>query len=284
MYPGRFIGNGGEANSMGEEGVVTMNGRPVLGTLLDPSGDTHARELSFALARDEGAPVRFLSPLQAPDAAAQHAASAPTGGPPVRFGPTDDSLSPGRAPDAVVAQEAATTAAGVVTIERPASESSGAGIRRGVTDRIVASAPTDAVVANGRGDLSDLASILVPVAGGPHTELAVETARALANHTDAWVELFTVVPENPTADERSAGADCLATARQSLGPFEQFDTWLYEHDDPAMAIAEQSDYYDAVVMGAPTKGRIRRTVFGSTADSVDRTVDIPVVTAVSDDA
>ncbi|MFB6221007.1 MAG: universal stress protein [Halolamina sp.] len=50
-----------------------------------------------------------------------------------------------------------------------------------------------------------------------------------------------------------------------------------------MAIAEQSAYYDAVVMGAPTKGRIRRTVFGSTADCVDRSVDIPVVTVVSGD-
>lgn len=269
---------------MGEEGVATMNGRPVLGTLLDPSGDAQARELSFALARDEGAPVRFLSPLRAPDAATQQAASAPANGPPVRFGPTNDGPQSGRSPDAVVAQEAATTAAGVVTVERPASESPGAGIRRGVTDRIVANAPTDTVVANGHGDLSDLASILVPVAGGPHTELAVETARALARHTDAWVELFTVIPEEPTADERSTGADHLATARQSLGGFEQFDTWLYEHGDPAMAIAEQSDYYDAVVMGAPTKGRIRRTVFGSTADSVDRSVDIPVITAVSGDA
>jgi nucleotide-binding universal stress UspA family protein len=268
---------------MGEEGVATMDGRPVLGTLLDPSGDAQARELSFALARDDDAPVRFLSPLRSPEATTQQAASAPANGPPVRFGPTDDSPSSGQSPDAVVAQEAATTAAGVVTIERPASESPGAGIRRGVTDRIVASAPTDAVVANGRGDLSDLASILVPVAGGPNTGLAVQTARALARHTNAWVELFNVVPENPTADERSMGADHLATARQSLGCFEQFDTWLYEGGDPAMAIAEQSNYYDAVVMGAPTKGRIRRTVFGSTADSVDRSVDIPVITAVSGD-
>lgn len=269
---------------MGEEGVVTMSGRPVLGTLLDPSGDAQARELSLALARDEDAPVRFLSPLRAPDAAAQQAASVSANGPPVRFGPADDSPRSGRSPGDIVAQEAAATSAGVVTVERPASESPGAGIRRGITDRIVASTPTDAVVANGHGDLDDLASILVPVAGGPHTELTVETARALANHTNAWVELFTVVPENPTADERSTGAEYLATARQSLGTFEEFDTWLYEHDDPAMAIAEQSDYYDAVVMGAPTKGRIRRTVFGSTPDSVDQSVDIPVITAVSGDA
>ncbi|AEN04578.1 UspA domain-containing protein [halophilic archaeon DL31] len=269
---------------MSEEGIVRMDGRPVLGTLLDPAGDAQARELSFALARDNDAPVRFLSPLRAPDASVQQAASAPANGPPVRFTSTDGTEQSGRSPDAIVAQEAASASAGVVAIERPASESPGAGIRRGVTDRIVANAPTDTVVANGKGDLSELASILVPVAGGPHTELAVETARALATHTDAWVELFTVIPENPTAEERSAGAEHLTTARKSLGGFEKSDTWLYEHDDPAMAIAEQSNYYDAVVMGAPTKGRLRRMVFGSTADSVDRSVDIPVITAVSGDA
>jgi nucleotide-binding universal stress UspA family protein len=271
---------------MGEEGIATMDGRPVLGTLLDPSGDAQARELSFALARHEGAPVRFLSPLRAPDATSQRAApaSGQGNGPPVRFARAESKAGTGRSPGAVVAEEAAEASAGVVTVERPASESPGGGLRRGVTDRIVANSPTDTVVANGTGDLRDLASILVPVAGGPHTGLAVEVACALAKHTDAWVELFTVIPENPSADDRSAGAECLARARQQLETFERFDTWLYEDDDPAMAIAEQSDYYDAVVMGAPTKGRIRRIVFGSTADCVDRSVDIPVVTAVSGDA
>lgn len=272
---------------MGEDGIATMNGRPVLGTLLDPTGDTQVRELSLALARKKGAPVRFLSPHRTPDATAQQTAAASasvsTNGPPVRFASVETADQVGRPPEAIVAEEAAEASAGIVTVERPASESPGWGIRRGLTDRIVANAPTDAVVASGRGDLSELASILVPVAGGPHSGLAVEVACALAEHTDAWVELFTVIPENPTADERTAGAEHLARARQSADGFENLDTWLYEDDDPAMAIAEQSEYYDAVVMGAPTKGRISRTIFGSTADSVDRSVKIPVITAVSAD-
>lgn len=270
---------------MGEDGIATMDGQPVLGTLLDPSGDSQARELSFALARHEGAPVRFLSPHNGPEATAQQATSgsAPANGPPVRVAHAESEARAGRSADTVVAEEATAAGAGVVVVERPASESPGVGIRRGTTDRIVATAPTDTVVANGHGDLSDLASILVPIAGGPNSELAVEVACALAEHTDAWVELFTVIPAEPTAEERSQGAECLAAGRQAADEFENLDTWLYEDDDPAMAIAEQSAYYDAVVMGAPTKGRIRRTVFGSTPDSVDRCVDIPVITVVSGD-
>ncbi|MFW5948963.1 MAG: universal stress protein [Halolamina sp.] len=267
---------------MGEDGIVAPNGRPVLGTLLDPCGDTQARELSFALARDAEAPVRFLSPLQAPDAqAATVASAAPADGPPVRFASTETATGTGRSAADVVAQEAADVSADVVTVERPPSESPGAGIRRETTDRIVANSPTDTVVANGCGELEDLASILVPVTGGPNTELTVRVARVLAEHTGAWVELFTVVPEDADADRRSAGAEHLATARRLLGEFEEFDTWLYESADPAAAIAEQSAYYDAIVMGAPTKGRLKRIVFGSTADSVDESVDIPVITATS---
>lgn len=265
---------------MGEDGKTTPNGRPVLGTLLDPAGDEQARELSFALAREAGAPVRLVSPLRAPDASRSQATTAPADGPPVRFAGTESAGS-GRSPAEVVAGEAVDATADVVTVERPASESSGAGIRRGTTDRIVANAPTDAVVANGCGDLDELASILVPVTGGPHTELTVRVARALAEHENAWIELFTVVPEDAEADRRSEGAEHLAEARRYLGEFEEFDTWLYEAEDPAAAIVEQSAYYDAIVMGAPTKSRLERVVFGSTLDSVDESVDIPVVTAVS---
>ncbi|MBP1987074.1 universal stress protein [Halolamina salifodinae] len=264
---------------MGEDGVATPNGRPVLGTLLDPSGDTQARELSLALARSAGAPVRFLSPLRAPDT--QCATAAPANGPPVRIASTETAEQAGQSAAAVVCEEAAEVDADVITVERPPSESPGAGIRRGTTDRIVANSPVDTVVANGCGELDDLASILVPVAGGPHTELTVRVARALAAHTDAWIELFTVVPKNPSAERRSGGAEHLAAARRFLDGFESFDTWLYEADDPATAIAEQSTYYDAIVMGAPTKGRLERMVFGSTPDSVDESVDIPVVTATS---
>ncbi|WP_049980302.1 universal stress protein [Halolamina rubra] len=265
---------------MGEDGTVARNGRPVLGTLLDPTEDTQARELSFALAREADRPVRLLSPGQAPETGGSTTAAS-ADGPPVQFACTESAVATARSPADIVAQEAVEAGADVVAVERPSTESSGAGLRRETTDRIVANSPIDTVVANGNGELDDLASILVPVAGGPHTELTVRAARALAVRENAWIELFTVVPPDADADRRSAAASDLAAARQYLGEFEEFDTWLYEAEDPASAIAEQSAYYDAIVMGAPTKGRLKRVVFGSTADSVEESVDIPVITATS---
>ena len=137
------------------------------------------------------------------------------------------------------------------------------------------------MLANGTGELDGLASILVPVTGGPNTELTVRVARALAEHENAWIELFTVVPADADAEQRSEGAEHLAAARRFLGEFEEFDTWLYEADDPTAAIAEQSAYYDAIVIGAPTESRLERVLFGSMPDSVDERVDIPVVMAAS---
>ncbi|GAB7013440.1 hypothetical protein JCM18549_17110 [Halolamina salina] len=264
---------------MAEDG--TPDGRPVLGTLLDPAGDTQARELSFALAREAGTPVRLLAPQRAPDAQTAPVPATSADGPPVQFTCTESAGGAGRSPADAVAEEAAEVDADVVVLERPASESSGVGIRRGTTDRIVANSPTDTVLANGTGELDDLASILVPVTGGPNTELTVRVARALAEHENAWIELFTVVPADADAAQRSEGAEHLAEARRYLGDFEEFDTWLYEADDPTAAIAEQSAYYDAIVIGAPTKSRLERVLFGSMPDSVDERVDIPVVMAAS---
>lgn len=267
---------------MGEDGTGDRSGRPVLGTLLDPVEDEQARTLSYALAADADAPVRFLSPLQGVESVSRRTAQATPTGQTVQFaGPDGGADAWGNSPAAQVATEVTTEGASVVVLQRPASESPGVGLRRATTDRIVANAPTDVVMANGSGDLDSLASILVPVAGGPHTDLAVRAGRALARHTDAWLELFHVVPEDADPATRDRAEKCLADAETGLQGFERYDTWCYEAPDPATAIAEQSRYYDAVVMGAPAKGRIRRLVFGSTVDAVDERVEVPIVTAVS---
>lgn len=267
---------------MGVDATGDRSGNAVLGTLLDPNTDGQTRTLSYALAADADAPVRFLSPLTESEGVSQRAVQATPNGQSVQFAGSDGRTDAiGYSPADRVATEAADSDADVVVLQRPLSESSGVGIRRATTERIVANAPTDVVMANGCGDIDSLASILVPVAGGPHTDLAVRTARALATHTDAWLELFHVIPEDADQEVRTHAEDCLSTAETGLAGFDQYDTWCYEAEDPAAAIAEQSTYYDAVVMGAPTKGRIRRLVFGSTVDAVDERVEVPIVTAVS---
>jgi nucleotide-binding universal stress UspA family protein len=266
---------------MNEDGHSVQAGRPVVGTLLNPSGDTQARRLASALAADADSRVRLVTmdDEEAPD---RRVVEVGAEGATVRL-PQRASGSPTTGADSVerVVAEATAADADVVTLQRATAESGSGVLRRATTDRLVASLETDIVVANGAGSLESLASILVPVAGGRHTDLAVRTARALGRQTGAWVELFHVVPEGTGTDTRLRGEACLAEAQTGLADFDQHDTWLYEGSDPASAIAEQSRYYDAVVMGAPEMGRIRRMVFGSTLDAVDERVDVPIVTAIS---
>ncbi|OYR57090.1 universal stress protein [Halorubrum halodurans] len=171
-----------------------------------------------------------------------------------------------------------------------------------------------------RADRPDrIASILVAVGPGPHSGATVDLARALAEVTDAWLELFHVVPSEDALDGETGedaagnGADAaepagagsdgrnapdatataadgdattgdplLAAASDRLGGFERVDRWLVEGRTAAGAVVEQSPYYDLVVVGTPTTGTVGRFVFGSTTDTVVDESAVPVVVVEAD--
>ena len=138
-----------------------------------------------------------------------------------------------------------------------------------------------------------LSSILVAVGPGAHTGATVDVAKAIAEATDAWLELFHVVPSDAAlADDEHASDDggseseteyagrgerLLSAAENRLGGFDRSDRWLVEDHTAAGAIVEQSPYYDLVVMGATTTGTVGRFVFGSTTDTVVDAAEVPVV-------
>ena len=97
---------------------------------------------------------------------------------------------------------------------------------------------TDVLTVDDRGRADTIASILVPIAGGRHSQLAVEAAAAIADANDAAVDLFHVVEAD---DERSheRGEQLLATAATTLGDLAEVDTWLYEAPSAAEAITNR---------------------------------------------
>ncbi|WP_227354483.1 universal stress protein [Haladaptatus salinisoli] len=139
---------------------------------------------------------------------------------------------------------------------------------RPASARVAGNADSDIVTVGGKHASSTLSSVLVPVAGGPHSGLAVDVARSIAEVRGAWIELLHVVEEGSGDRERDDAEEYVAAARERLGEFEEVDSWVLEADDPADAIVEQSRYYDATVMGAPRKNRLREFVFGSTTGEV----------------
>lgn len=140
-------------------------------------------------------------------------------------------------------------------------------IRRELGERVARATGTDVLAVAGAG-VPAPASVLVPVAGGPHSRLAARAAGELTETAGAWVDLLHVV--DPRADEsrRAAGRDQLAAAREEIPDAVDSDVWLLDHPDATAAIVEQTAYYDLTVLGAPRRGRLKRLVAGSTSEAI----------------
>lgn len=157
-------------------------------------------------------------------------------------------------------------------------------LRRGATERIAAHADADVVVVNGQSGFGKVASILLPVAGGPHSGLAADVAASIAADCGAWIDVLHVVDEDPSDRRRARATDLVEDVSRRVARPETTSTWVLEAPDTTEAIVEQSRYYGLTVIGAPTKGRLRRLVFGSTNDSVRANADSVVLSARNNSA
>jgi nucleotide-binding universal stress UspA family protein len=139
---------------------------------------------------------------------------------------------------------------------------------KGVVERIAVHAECDVVIVNGRPGYEKVPSILLPVAGGPHSGFAADLAQTIAADCDAWIDILHVVDEDASTRRRDAADELVDDVYHRIGRLETTTTWVLEADDIADAIIEQSRYYGLTIIGAPTKGRLRQFIFGSTNRSV----------------
>ena len=153
------------------------------------------------------------------------------------------------------------------TIVLPSATSSGI-LRRNIPERISVAVDCDVIVVNGEPGYDEVPSILLPIAGGPHSGLAADIAQTVAAQFDAWVDVLHVVDENPSSDEKRRSEEFMEAAYQRIARPETTTTWILEAEDTTEAIVEQSKYYDLTVLGAPTIGPLRRFVYGSTNRSI----------------
>jgi nucleotide-binding universal stress UspA family protein len=160
----------------------------------------------------------------------------------------------------------AVSAYDVDTVVVPGSGS--ARLRKGATDRIAAHAEADVVVVNGKPGFKRAASVLLPVAGGPHSGPAADVAAAVAADCDAWVDVLHVVDEDASDRRRERADDLVEGLARRIGRPDTTTTWVLEAPDVVEAITEQSRYYGLTVLGAPTTSRLRELIFGSTNSSV----------------
>lgn len=153
------------------------------------------------------------------------------------------------------------------TLVMPSGSQTGM-LRREVTERLALRADCDVITVNGQPGYDHVPSILLPVAGGPHSKLATDVAQRIAADFDAWVDILHVIHEEAPARAREEAQAHVGAAAEQIDRHESTSTWILEAPDIAEAIIEQSTYYGLTVIGAPSKGRLRQFITGSTNRTV----------------
>ncbi|QSG01361.1 universal stress protein [Natranaeroarchaeum sulfidigenes] len=137
-------------------------------------------------------------------------------------------------------------------------------------DRVLAEADCDVFVKRIRRPARHVDSILVPVADGPHSDLAVDLAGALATEHDASVRLVHVVASD--ADD-AAVENANALLKESAGTLPEgldIETDVLQHDHVPGAINDETTYHDLTILGATRDPFLRRKLVGSVAEGVGR--------------
>jgi glucosyl-3-phosphoglycerate synthase len=134
-------------------------------------------------------------------------------------------------------------------------------------DEVVRESPCDIAVVKQRG-AREIRRILVPVRGGPHAELALRFADALAHRHDATVAVMHVVPAGVTEVVRAQAERALAAfARQHVSA--RSEPILRETRNVRNAILREAEQADLVVMGASAPpGEPGASLFGSMPEHI----------------
>ena len=134
-------------------------------------------------------------------------------------------------------------------------------------DEVVRESPCDIAVVKQRG-ARDVRRILVPVRGGPHAELALRFADAIAQRHGATVAALHVVPPGITEAVRLQAEHALgAFVRQHVEA--TADPTLREAHNVRQAILREAERSDLVVMGASAvPGDSDGTLFGALPETV----------------
>ncbi|MHB8958744.1 MAG: glucosyl-3-phosphoglycerate synthase [Candidatus Limnocylindrales bacterium] len=134
-------------------------------------------------------------------------------------------------------------------------------------DEVVREAPCDIAVVKQRGS-REIRRILVPVRGGPHAELALRFADALAHQHDATVAVIHFVPAGVTEPVRAQAEKALAAfVRQHITA--RAEPVLRETRNVRTSILREAEHADLVVMGASAPpGEPGTSLFGALPEAI----------------
>lgn len=144
-------------------------------------------------------------------------------------------------------------------------------------DKVVTAANCDVLVEKIGAEADGVDSILLPTAGGPHAELAAETARAIAHSEGSTVYVVQVIRPGATESEREDAQENVQSAMDILDGVENAHVDLLESDGIADTIVEESENHDLMVIGATREGLFQQLVFGAIPEDVGAQTQTTVI-------
>lgn len=147
-------------------------------------------------------------------------------------------------------------------------------------DTLVERAPCDLYIERIGREANGVDSVLLPVAGGPHVEVAASVGKAIAERNEARVVVLSVAtPEVGVEAARRFVAEGRTTVRAALGPDVELESVVHEAEDATDAIVAEASDHDVLVMGATRQGAIRRQLVGSVPRRVVERTDRTAILA-----
>lgn len=144
-------------------------------------------------------------------------------------------------------------------------------------DRVLAEADCDVFVKRIRQPVREIDSILVPVADGPHSDLAVEVAGTIGTGRDADVRVVHVVASNADDAAVETATALLEENAAALPGGLDVETDLLRGDHVPGTITDEASHHDLTILGATREPFLRRKLVGSVAEGVGRSAASAVV-------
>lgn len=139
-------------------------------------------------------------------------------------------------------------------------------------DRVLSEAACDVYVKRIKLPTPSIESILVPVAGGPHDELAAELAGMIGSQHGADIVLLHVVAE---IGEESASL--LQDRRECIPGHLPVEERILESEHVAGTITDETSNHDLTILGATRDPFLKRKLVGSVAQGVGRSAASSVI-------
>ncbi|WP_248904684.1 amino acid permease [Halocatena marina] len=146
-----------------------------------------------------------------------------------------------------------------------------------IVDTVVEDADCDVLVERIRSEGGEtIDSILLPAAGGPHSEFAAEVAQSIARPSNTRIDVVRVVKPEMTKQDRDDARERLesTTATITDTPAEHH---LIEGKSVVDTLVDESKDYDLTIVGATRAGPLQQLIFGTIPEQIGRKSESTVI-------